>query len=108
MLTDFFEEVIDQRDFGQPAGYIHAEQLRECSWSDVEATGVQILRTRYSSNRRFDGIGSAVAAFENPFQNPAVFPITGPQKLAPFVLAEPIHEVDFRHFRARRLAEFQP
>src|SRR5271169_6535382 len=72
----------DQRNLGMPALQIHVEQLGDVRWRKVKSFSIQISGLGKPANRCFYGVHFAVAALENPFQDPAVLAVSRPQEFA--------------------------
>src|SRR5258706_15177059 len=84
------EVVFDQRDFGEPAVDIDAEEFVHVGGFQVEAFCVKIFYFRYATDRRVFGVDFAVGAFEYPFQDTAVLALGGPEAFPILVLAKPV------------------
>ena len=64
-----------------------------CHWlsdDDIEARGVERVGGGNVADRGFVGGGGAVEAFEDPFEDTAVFTVARPHEVALFVSAEPV------------------
>src|SRR2546421_12183440 len=94
MVAEFGKMFLDQGDFGQPTGDVHAEQLGKIGGGNVEAPRVQLGRGRQKSDWRFEGRGLALTAFEDPLQHTAVLAVSGPQKFSVFILTKPVDVIN--------------
>ena len=90
--------VADLGDGFQPARVVDREEFGEVGWFDIEARGVERVGGGEVADRGLVGGGGAVEAFEDPFEDTAVFAVARPHEVALFVTAEPIDEEDLGEF----------
>jgi hypothetical protein len=65
--------VADLGDGLEPARVVDREEFGEVGWFDIEARGVERVGGGEVPDRGFVGGGGAVEAFEDPFEDTAVF-----------------------------------
>ena len=80
--------------FGEPAINVYAQQFDQIVGGNIQALGIHIGGIRQPPNGCVCGVDLAVAALKNPLQDAAVLAVAGPEKLAVFVLPEPVHVED--------------
>ena len=81
-----------------PAVNIHRRNCLQVGGVDIHAVCVKGVCAWQVTDGGFVGLGGAVEAFENPFENTAVFAIARPHEAAVFVAAEPVDEEDLWQF----------
>ena len=96
-----------QWHLGKPAVHVHAEQLGNIRGRKIKPLSIQIRELGKLANRRIHGMNFAIAAIEDPFQNPAVLAESGPEEFALVVGAEPVHVKDPGQLGARPVADAQ-
>ena len=83
MVTDFGDGL-------EPARVVDREEFGQVGWSDIKARGLGRVGGGEVPDRGFVGGGGAVEAFEDPFEDTAVFAVARPHEVALFVTTEPV------------------
>src|SRR5512133_901146 len=100
MLSELGEVLPNERNLGLPAFDIHIQQLLHGVGGNVQTLGVDVLGGWQPSDGSIHGLRVSVDAFEDPLQDAAVLAVAGPEELAVFIGAEPVHVINLWQLRA--------
>ena len=90
-ISELFKVLTDQRYLRQPAVLIHTKQLLQIGSRDIQSLRVEVVGVGQATNGRVLGMNSVIATIENPFQNPTIFSVPGPQIPSVLILPEPVY-----------------
>src|ERR1044071_1072366 len=92
-----------------PAPYINRFKHPGIFRREAQAAQIKGIRFRQIADRSLHRFGAPLDSLTNPFQNPAVFAVTRPEKLSTRILSKPIYKIDPRQVASiTALSERQP
>ena len=82
--------LLDGFNLGKPLFLIHAEDLLHAFAADIKSAEIQCVNGGHVADGCFYSLAFSGYSLKDPFENTAVFSITGPDELIILILAEPV------------------
>src|SRR5580704_5020817 len=103
MAAELREVLLNQRNLGQPAFDVDAEQFVHVGTLDVDSPRIEIGDLGNPADCGIRCMHLAVTTLEDPFQHAAVYSKSRPQELAIRILAKPVDVENFWQLRRLRV-----